>query len=1225
MGRPESPLDPEAGPVQRLAYELRQLRREAGGITYRVMAGRVDFSAATLSEAAAGERLPSLAVVLAYVRACGADSGEWEGRWRRTADEEAGRPEEDEGATPPYRGLARFEPGDSGRFFGRDQLVADLAELALDNRFVAVVGTSGSGKSSLLRAGLVPALRGEAWPGVRPVAVRILTPGEHPDRRHARALVPAESTEDGDTWVIVDQFEEVFTLCQDPAERARFLDRLLAASRPGGRLRVVIAVRADLYGRLAEHRGIADALRGASLLVAPMSTAELREAVVKPATAQGLTVERALTDRIVADVSDRPGGLPLMSHALLETWRRRRGRTLTLKGYEAAGGVRGAITQTAEDLYGSLSPQEAVLARQVMLRLIAPGEGSDDAGRPARRAELDTDGTGDTAVVLDRLARARLITLDDDTVDLAHEALITAWPRLREWIDRDREVLRRHRLLTEAADTWEQLDRDAGALYRGARLTAAEEIFTASGSVDQLTQPERAFLTASLRTRDAEERVAARATRRLRSLIAALAALLVVAVIAAGLAFDQRQGAVSAQRTALSRQLAAQSAALLDTNPDLASLLAVQAYRTSPGTEAVGSLYTAAALPLLHRLTVYRTVWSVAFSPDGRTLATATDDKSIRLWNTATGTQRATLDGHGGAQDTVAFAPDGRTLASGGEDGVQLWDVATGRVRARLPGHGNAQVLAVAFSPDGRTIAAAADTSVRVWDVASGKVRATLKGHTDLVWSVAFSPDGHLLATGSGDGTVRLWDAATGRAQVTLAGRAGQVRSVAFSPDGKTLAAGVGRTARTWPVGSAALSLHGGNSAGHIVRTGHTRQVMSVAFSPNGRTLATTGSDRTLRLTELATDDSRTVATRHTDTVMSAAFSPDGRTLATGSEDGTACLWQPETGQAGMTVNSRTGPIRSVAVSPDGRVLAAAGDDGKTRLWNTATGTLRATLAGRTSAVRFVEFSPDGRTLATGGVDGTVRLWDTRTATSRLVLPYRSSVWSMSFTPDGRSVISRYDDGELRQWNTTTGKARALTTRHTKPVWSVAVSPDNRTLATGAYDHTILLQDLVTGTTRATLTGHTSTVKSLAFSPDGRILASSSEDRTVRLWDTATGRQRAVLTGHGDQVWAVAFSVDGRTVASGSEDGTVRLWDAATGRARATLTGHTGPVRTLAFSPDGRTLATGSSDGTARLWNLVLLDPRQAIDKICAAVHRDFRPLEQSTYLDGHRDTACPT
>ncbi|WP_331732147.1 hypothetical protein [Streptomyces sp. NBC_00989] len=1229
MGRPESWLDPEAGPVQRFAYELRQLRREAGGVTYRAMAERVDFSAATLSESAAGERLPSLAVVLAYVRACGADTGGWEERWRRAVEEEAGRPAEDEeGVMPPYRGLARFEPGDSDRFFGRDQLVADLAELALGNRFVAVVGTSGSGKSSLLRAGLVPALRGDAWPGARPAAVRILTPGEHPARTHARALAPAEITSSGtaatgagDTWVIVDQFEEVFTLCPDPAERTRFLDRLLAASAPDGRMRVVIAVRADLYGRLGEHRGLAAALLGTSLLVAPMSADELREAIVKPATAQGLTVERALTDRIVADVTDQPGGLPLMSHALLETWRRRRVRTLTLKGYEAAGGVRGAITQTAEDLYASLSPQEAALARQVMLRLIAPGEDSDDTSRPARRAELDADGSGDTAVVLDRLARARLITLDDDTVDLAHEALITAWPRLREWIDRDRELLRRRRLLTEAATAWEQLDRDAGALYRGARLTAAEEVFADPARPDRLTLLERAFLTASLQARDDEQRDLARTNRRLRSLTAALAALLVMAVVAAGLAFTlqhravtAQDRAVTAQHTALSRQLAAQSAALLDTNPDLAALLAVQAYRTKPTTEAVSSLYTAAALPLRHRLAVGSQVLTVAFSPDGRTLATACIDGSIRLWDTATGRRRATFAGRGpDVQGAVAFSPDGRTLADGGERGLQLWDVTTGKVRAQFTSHG--AVTAVAFSPDGRTLAAAQDRAVGLWDVASHRLRATVKVHTLVPWSVAFSPDGRLLAAGGADGTVRLWDAATRRPRATVPGHTDEVTSVAFSPDGQALASAGGDTVQLYDPSS---------GAGRILRTGHTGQVTSVAYSPDGHTLATIGNDKTLRLTDLATGEGQTIATGHTDWMKSVAFSPDGRTLATGSGDGTARLWQPDTGQSPTTLNSRTGPIFSVALSPDGHTLATGGSDGKVRLWNTASGTLQAMLNGHTGLVMSVAFSPDGRTLATGSV-GTVHLWNVATATVRHVLRSPSAAGAFSFTSDSSGLFTGYEDGTVREWNTVTGSVRLTALRHAQPVWSLAVSPDGRTLAIGARDFTVQLQDVATGATRATLAGRISLNDALAFSPDGRTLASASEDQTVRLWDTTTGMRRALLTGSGDHVWSVAFSADGRTVATGSGDGTVRLWDTATGRVRTTLTGHTEPVRSLAFSRDGRTLATGSMDGTARLWNLTLLDPKQAIDRVCAAVHRDFTGPERATYLGGRRDAACPS
>ncbi|WP_443066422.1 nSTAND1 domain-containing NTPase [Streptomyces sp. NBC_01262] len=507
---------------------MRELRHRTGGITYRAMAGRAGYTAATLSEAAAGERLASLPVVLAYVRACGGDAHEWERHWQQAAQDESGQPPEDDGSAAPYRGLARFEPGDSGRFFGRGQLVADLSQLALDNRLVAVVGTSGSGKSSLLRAGLIPLLRGQAWPGERPTAVRILTPGEQPALAHGRTLAPVDGA--GDTWVVVDQFEEVFTLCQDPAERARFIDLLLAARSLGSRLRVVIAVRADFYGRCGEHRNLAAALRGASLLVAPMNGDELREAIVKPAAAEGLVVERALTSQVIADVADQPGALPLMSHALLETWRRRRGRTLTLDGYQAAGGVHGAIARTAEECYTGLSTHQATLARHVMLRLIAPGEGTDDTSRPARRTELPADGPADTTAVLDRLATARLITLDDDTVDLAHEALITAWPRLHAWIERDRDLLRQHRQLTEAATAWDQLDRDIGALYRGARLTAAQEAFTPPAGPDPLTPLERSFLTASLEAQRREHHQAARTTRRLRTLTTALTFLLIIAV-----------------------------------------------------------------------------------------------------------------------------------------------------------------------------------------------------------------------------------------------------------------------------------------------------------------------------------------------------------------------------------------------------------------------------------------------------------------------------------------------------------------------------------------------------------------------------------------------------------------------------------------------------------------------------------------------------------------------
>ncbi len=577
--------------------------------------------------------------------------------------------------------------------------------------------------------------------------------------------------------MVVDQFEEVFTLCTDPAQRQKFIDLLLNASRPGSRVHVVIAVRADFYGHCAEHRGLAHALRAANLLVEPMNEEELREAIVKPAAVMGVVLERALTSRIIADVADQPGGLPLMSHALLETWHRRRGRTLTLRNYEAVGGVHGAIAHTAEDVYTRLSAEQAGLARQLLLRLIAPGADTPDTRRPARRTELADCGPADAALVLDHLARARLVTLDDDTVDLAHEALITSWPRLHAWLEQDRELLRQHRALTNAATTWDQLDRDPGALYRGTQLALADEVFTAEDQ-DHLTSLERSFLTTSRDTRERERRHTARTTRRLRALTLALAALLVMAGIAAGLAFDQsqsalagRQKAVTAQQQALSRQFAAQSSALLDTNTDLASLLAIHAYRTSPTREATESLYAVADVPLEHRLPgPVKGVTAATFSPDGKTLATGSPDRTILLWNSSTGEKKKPLTGRTGLVSSVAYSPDGKQLAAGG-DGAQVWDTATGHAMSSLRGRSARSIRAVGFSRNGRALAVG--EGGRVWDVGTGQVRTTLKGPVDPEMAATFSPEGDSLATSVRDSTAQIWDVATGRVRFTLTGHSG--------------------------------------------------------------------------------------------------------------------------------------------------------------------------------------------------------------------------------------------------------------------------------------------------------------------------------------------------------------------------------------------------------------------------------------------------------------------
>jgi len=580
MGRPERPLDPADGPVQKLAQELRELRRTAGSPSYRTMAKDAGFSVTTLSQAAAGERLPSLAVLQAYARACGADPAEWERRWKEAdADLADATCEETEETPPPYRGLARYEADDQELFFGRDRVVEQLGKLVCDHRIAVLCGPSGSGKSSLLRAGLIPRLREEIAAHGHPAVLRILTPGPRPATTYGHLLTPAEN--EPASWVVVDQFEEVFTLCRDPGERSRFMDLLLAARDPAARLRVLIAVRADFYVRCAEHRGMADALSGAGLLLGPMTADELREAVTGPAQAAGLLVERELTARLVDEMLDEPGGLPMLSHALLETWRRRRGRMLTLAGYEAAGGVRGAIAASAETTYESLDAEQARAARLLLLRMVEPGQGTSDTRRPLTRSELAEWAHPHVPVVMERLARARLLTVDEDGAQFAHEALLTCWPRLHDWIEEDRERLRHHRSLTEATQVWLDHDRCPGTLYRGTRLARAEELFPDPELDPALTATERTFLLAALDARDAEERTAVHTRRRSRILTGAMSVLLMMALVVGLAAWQQYDYSQRGHIEDSARRTADVADSLRTTDPRAALLLGVAGWRTA--------------------------------------------------------------------------------------------------------------------------------------------------------------------------------------------------------------------------------------------------------------------------------------------------------------------------------------------------------------------------------------------------------------------------------------------------------------------------------------------------------------------------------------------------------------------------------------------------------------------------------------------------------------------
>jgi WD40 repeat protein len=1122
----------------------------------------------------------------------------------------------------PYRGLFHFGPGDAEYFFGRESFVAELVRATQTRNFIPLLGASGSGKSSVVLAGLVPKLqRAGHWQFTH------FRPGADPFHALALALVPLYTTKLDETerirqarnlagyfqtgevlladvfaqiqqnfptdrvLLIADQFEELYTLCTDETIRRNFLDRLLAGiSAPADRSPfapvLVATMRADFLGQALSYRPFADVLQNADLKLGPMNRAELTDAIEKPAQKLGVTFEAGLVERILGDVEAEPGILPLLEFALTELWQRRSGKQLTHAAYEEIGEVQGALGRHANQEYAKLGDADRERVRRIFIQLVRPGEGAEDTRRIAIEAELGEQNWS----LVKQLADARLVVTSrnatsQETVEVVHEALIRNWGELRGWMDTDRVFRAWQERLRGAMRQWQETQQDEGSLLRGAALAEAEEQLRKRP--EELVA-ESDFIKQSLQERERiKQAETARRKREIRIARGIAGGSLMAVVVSSGLgwmAWKQTQQA----EINLADAISISALSLIDKGKELdAFIQAIRAGKILQNHQAYNQSGLNALQEVLNHKSEYNRleghenyVNSISFSPDGKTLATGSSDKTIKLWNLDTGKEIRTLQGHDSYINSVSFSPDGKTLATGSDDEtIKLWNPNTGKEIFTLQGH-DSSINSVSFSINSKTLATGSkDKTIKLWNVDTGEEIRTLRGHNSYVNSVSFSPDGRTLATGSEDKTIKLWNLDTGKETRTLRGHDSSITSVSFSINGKTLATGSeDKTIKLW-------NLDTGKET-HTLR-GHDSYVNSVSFSIDGRTLATGSDDKTIKLWNLDTGKETRTLRGHDSYVGSVSFSIDGKTLATGSDDKTIKLWNLDTSKEIRTLQGHDSYINSVSFSIDGKTLATGSADKTIKLWNLDTGKEIRTLRWHDSYVNSVSFSPDRKTLAASSGDKTIKLWNLDTGKEiRTLRGHDSYVNGVSFSPDGKTLATGSEDKTIKLWNLGTGKEVRTLRGHDSYVNSVSFSIDGKTLATGSGDKTIKLWNLDTGKEVRTLRGHDSYVNSVSFSIDRKTLATGSEDKTIKLWNLDTGREIRTLRGHDSYVNSVSFSIDGKTLATGSADKTIKLWNVDTGKEIRTLRGHENSINSVSFSIDGKTLATGSADKTIKLWNL---------------------------------------